>query len=44
MDILELKKNIYFDKKLTEIQKKQIVNLFYSGHTLDDLAIEFNCT
>ena len=31
-------------KKLTEIQKKQIVNLFYSGHTLDDLAIEFNCT
>ncbi len=31
-------------KKLTEIQKKQIVNLFYSGYTLDDLAIEFNCT
>ena len=31
-------------KKLTEIQKKQIVNLFYSGHSLDDLAIEFNCT
>ena len=31
-------------KRLTEIQKKQIVNLFYEGNTLDDLAIEFNCT
>ena len=31
-------------KRLTEIQKKQIVNLFYAGNTLDDLAIKFNCT
>ena len=31
-------------KRLTEIQKKEIVNLFYAGHTLDDLAIKFNCT
>ena len=31
-------------KRLTEIQKKQIINLFYEGKTLDDLAVEFNCT
>ena len=31
-------------KRLTEIQKKQIINLFYEGKTPDDLAVEFNCT
>ncbi len=31
-------------KRLTEIQKTQIINLFYEGKTTDDLAVAFNCT